>query len=840
MNEIKNFVDNLGLNPFWSIILICLCICVWKYDKVKEIIIDIWVLLAKCFGCCERRATQGRLETICSKGLSSISQETPELELPSLKIKWVAKDDNKIELNDKEAIVFLKFNTDNTQNIINATSAYVRKTVLPISKTYMPSQIREAIDYTVIKKCLLEIPQYRLAANAFISDNQELIRDNQVAIDKVGNIDDAGLMSRILFREYFEWGNRIAGRNIEEKYQQEASDFLEFLYEITSRGYEDNTRLQHISEHIKVGVLLVAKLETFLEQGELPYVRRIKEGFAKGIRTFYLLARNEKVEIVEEVYGKLIQTGDYNLLNGPKVYKDSQGRENICYCIEVDKNGDMAKTYTRIKDAIKNNDILEAVIDAVHINTISCVINNVKIIIPRENITDVPDLKLHHYFQAGMSIEFVPEKINERGNIIGSLLQTNSNPQKLINSQFSVGNEVIAIVEKTDDNCLFLRVKDSEMQGIAFRKDITYSHYIFLHKQFYIGSEHKFKIIDIDYISNRLHLQLADLSDPWNNLRYTKGQELTCKVYQKQERCIVTEVEEGVKAILPITETAWFESDFIPMRQFKLNEIFSCRIKSINKDERLVVLTMKSIKSPYLIYYEKLNEQNYILDAQIIASNVKGIICLAEDRYRIFIPQSETHINQTYYSYKLKQKIKVYIKEVNKDGRSFIGSLKPFIEHPMQWFYDNYKPGMCLSYLEINTINETSVLFNIKKGKTPYCYGLLPIKEITNLCRINSLKQIFNGTISFPLIVTDIDMEQCLVKLSLKQLLENNKDRIGTIDYNKQYNAYIIGKHDNDSVIILENVWIEGVLIDSPQCHIGDRISVRALSLREIPEFIED
>ena len=75
----------------------------------------------------------------------------------------------------------------------------------------------------------------------FIKNNHEVIKQSQTEIDKIGNIDDAGLMSRILFREYFEWGNRIVGRNIDEKYQKEASGFLDFLYNITSRGYDDNT-----------------------------------------------------------------------------------------------------------------------------------------------------------------------------------------------------------------------------------------------------------------------------------------------------------------------------------------------------------------------------------------------------------------------------------------------------------------------------------------------------------------------------------------------------------------------------------------------------------------------
>lgn len=104
-------------------------------------------------------------------------------------------------MKDKEAIVFLKFNIDKTQKIINATSAYVKKAVLPIPKTYMSPQVRDANDYTVIRKCLLEIPEYRLAANDFIKSNQDICVENQSIIDKVCNIDDAGLMSRILFRE---------------------------------------------------------------------------------------------------------------------------------------------------------------------------------------------------------------------------------------------------------------------------------------------------------------------------------------------------------------------------------------------------------------------------------------------------------------------------------------------------------------------------------------------------------------------------------------------------------------------------------------------------------------
>ncbi len=41
----------------------------------------------------------------------------------------------------------------------------------------------------------------------------------------------------------------------------------------------------------------------------------------------------------------------------------------------------------------------------------------------------------------------------------------------------------------------------------------------------------------------------------------------------------------------------------------------------------------------------------------------------------------------------------------------------------------------------------------------------------------------------------------------------------------------------NHTVLIIENVWIEGVLIESDNGNIGDRITVRAVSIREIPGF---
>lgn len=840
LKDIKNLVSFLGLNTYWAIIAVLLLVCLFNYDKLKIVITDLWCLLARTIGWGKRIATKRKLEDTCRKSFTSITQEVPELELPLLKINWVAKDEENIVINDGEAIVFLKFNPDNTQNIINITSAYVKETVLTVSKTYMPSQIREAIDYTVIKKCLNEIQTNRYALSHFIKNNHEVIKQSQTEIDKIGNIDDAGLMSRILFREYFEWGNRIAGRNIDEKYQKEASGFLDFLYNITSRGYDDNTQLQYISENIKVGVLLVAKIETFAEKGEQPYVRRIREGFAKGIRTFYLLARNEKLDIVHEVYCKLIQSGNYELLNGPKEYRDSLGRDNICYCVEINSNGDMAKTYSHINNAIEAKDVIEAVITSVHTNELLCLINTIEVRIPREKISDVKDLKLYQYFKSGNTIEFIPEEIDSKGVIIGSILETNSNPQKMVNNKFSVGSNIVAIVDNPEDDFVWFRVKDSDMRAIAFRKNLTYSHYVFLHHLFPIGTEHSFIIDDIDYISNKLYLKLSNLVDPWDNIEFKIGQEVVCKVMQKKDNCIITEIKDGVKAILPYTETSWFDSEINLAKRLKINDNFAARIKSINVGERIVILMTKSQESPYDMYYNILDQYDYKVEVKIIFSDSHGVYGLIEDKYRVFIPQSETHIGDNYHKYKVGKYDKVFIKSVSSDRRSFIGSYKPFIEHPMQWFSENYQPGIILSKLSPTSICDKCILFNIKCHNHKSVMGLLPISEVTNLCYLDSLEPLYKTGRTFPLVITEIDMNHCVVVLSLKNLLNKNKERIHKLDYTKNYNAYVVKSETHRCVIIIENIWIEGILTESRKFVGGEKIIVRPVSLRDIPEFIEE
>ena len=191
------------------IIMLLLAIIIW-YDNFKSILGDIQYYIGKSIGWCKRSSIKNKIESICDKTLKQISKEAPELNLPALSIDWV-KENEFVQLKEGEAIVKLKFNHDNTRNIINITTSYVQKAVLPTAIPFIAPTIKKAIDFAVVRKVLLNIPNNRFLISQFIAENVENIESIKEDVNKIELIDDSGLFTRLLLREYSIWGDKLCG-----------------------------------------------------------------------------------------------------------------------------------------------------------------------------------------------------------------------------------------------------------------------------------------------------------------------------------------------------------------------------------------------------------------------------------------------------------------------------------------------------------------------------------------------------------------------------------------------------------------------------------------------------
>lgn len=801
------------------------------YNNVRTFIKDISSFMAATFGWFKSTSTKLSIEMNGIKSIDNLNRIVPELGLPELSIEWVKTDEHgQVRLEPGKAIILLKYNKDNTQNIINTTAAYVHKTLLQNSKPFMDKGISTAIDFSIIREFLNNTSQKNYIVTQFVqscSDDIDLYGD---AFNKVIKVEDEGLLTRLLLREYAVWGNKLAGKIRNHDYEQESVQFLDFIFNIASREFDELTPLVYKKGSIKVAILLVAKYDTYAEKGIEPYVRRIREEFADGVNTFYLLARNDKINILNQVYGQIISSGNYNLLNGPEVYKDNVGRDNICYCIEVKSDADLAIAYDDIRICINDERVIEVTISMVFKDEIKCEYNGLSILIPRTEITDDQNLRLKSYYTTGMTVEVIPLRVIERGDVLSSMRNTRSNPKQLFDNRYEVGSTVTAIVEFADDDFINLKIKDSDQQCVAYRRDLTPSRFAFLHILFPVGKDFEFTIKDIDYVYNKLILRYTQIKNPWDNILFKQGDEVICEILNKKETCFETELGEGLYAILPNSELSWIESERDSKRvKIKRSSTINAYIKKIIPNEELIILTCKEPVSPYITYFNMLC-QNRVVTMEIISKNSYGIVGITEGKYKVFIPISETYIGNNGFKCKEGGHYQVKLMKVDERCSSFIGTFKPFITHPLLRFTQLFHEGQVLSRLQFVKATDNGAYFKISYDKNKSVEALLLNREVSGWCFINNLGMLFGNHYSCPMVLKEINLERNLVLLSIKELVLKNKDRLETIDYGNIYTGVVMGKDYNDYSVLLDNVWIEVRVESDLSLCVGAHVNVMKAS----------
>ena len=817
----------VGILSSLGSVVIVLIVVVKYYNNIKNFISDCASFCAATIGWFKTTSTKLSIETNGTKSINTLNRIVPELNLPELSIEWVKTDEHgKVLLEPGKAIVLLKYDKDNSQNIINTTSAYIQKTLLHNTKPFLDNGIRKAIDFVITRQFLYNTPQKNYIVTLYTDSCTDDIDVYEDAFSKTIKVDDEGLFTRVLLREYAIWGNKLIGKTRNKELVEESKAFLDYLFNIASREFDELTPLVFNQNTLKVAILLVAKYETYAEKGIEPYVRRIREGFANGINTFYLLARNDKIDILNRVYGEIISSGNYSLLNGPEVYKDNLGRDNMCYCIEVKSDADLAKSYARISECINDEKSLEVAIIRVYRDRLFCTFNGVNVVIERQEISDNLELRLKSYYCEGMTIEIIPLQVGDGGTVYGSVLKTKSNPRSLFDNKYEVGATVTAVVQNAEDDFITLLVKGTTQECIAYRRNLTVSRFSFLHKLFPVGSEYPFIITQINYLKNQLELKYVNKIDPWQEMLYKVGEEVAFCVYNIKDTCIETELSDGAFAIVPYSELSWFESEIEKKKDsIKRNSVLSGHIKRINFEQKLIILSCKEKISPYISFYDSLPKEKEIR-VKLESQNAYGLVGHFDEKFKVFIPTSETFIGINKFKYRINKEYTVTIKEVDKAGNSFIGTFKPYIEHPLQFVADNFSEGQVLSNLRLSKVTEKGTYFILKGRGRKTAEVLLQNSEMSGNCFFKDSGSLFRDSYSCPMKIKRIDLERSVVLMSIKELTDNNIDRIQSLKYGIEYRGRVLGKKFNNYYVLLDNIWVEIPVESKFSYNTGDSISV--------------
>ena len=772
----------------------------------------IWGWFVSLFGkisfWARKNSVKNTLEGACELALTDLRKAVPDMSIPKLLVEWVENDNVLSQVRNGEVIVPLSFSRDNTTNIVKATTAYVRDSFLPHAKPFLSYSFRNSIDLSVIKLILLQIPHNnKLAFSRFIEENRANLSAHQAVMNKIAQIDDAGLFTRMMVRELDSFGNHLLGRIPNEEFEKEGDDFLEFLYQIASREPEEFTRLSFNKPDIKVGVLLVAKKETYYNAGLKPYFKRIQQGFALGVETFYLLAREDKIEILDKVVNGLLETGNFEVVNRPLPYDDRKQREAKCYCIRINKEGAMGNAFASINDAMDSGNELDVVITQIHSEKISVNYQGVKGFIYKSNFSSQPISGPKDFFYIGQIIHARPIEINSDARVEFTLAETTSDPSARFFIDYSIGKTITGTVSYVEDTFVKFSIPDSLTTGVAFRSDMTYSRFAFLHQLFPVGSCVEMIVKELNAEDNSLVLRYAHLCDPWKDLKITSGDLVKVIVCKKDDNAIVGEIEEGVTAVLLNEDLAWIREDIMDARSsIKLNEELLCLVSFVDVDNRAVFVSLKQNSiNPYLVFLNNNREKDvYAILKEENSSGIYGTI----DKLDVFIPGAKTHRGNITYKYKIGKKCIVRIIGISERQDRLIGSFLPFIPYPLADFYDKHPLGETITVGKPLRGTDKYLEFKFTEGKKQYVLNL-KVKEVASDGYVENMQSLFDNLSSLSLVLKSIDLDYSRIELSLIDFTRNNKSRLTELEYGKEYQGIVLSKIDSGVIVLLIEYWLE-------------------------------
>ena len=236
---------------------------------------------------------------------------------------------------------------------------------------------------------------------------------------------------------------------------------------------------------------------------------------------------------------------------------------------------------------------------------------------------------------------------------------------------------------------------NNEYDVLVHQSEVSYSRVNDLQDVFSIGDKSDLKIISIDKEKLQIGASIKRLSpDPFEKIsNYELNKKYEAKVIKLMEFGIFVELELGLTCLLHSSQISWSKKNVNPKKTFKVGSMIPVIITEIDNEKRRISVSHKlTLDNPYKV----LNEKNPV------GSIIEGSVCASND-YALYVKlkgyeiESFLHCNNLSWTkdpetelknYKIGDKIKVKILEINEDQQKVRVGLREAGKDPFDYFKD--------------------------------------------------------------------------------------------------------------------------------------------------------
>lgn len=210
--------------------------------------------------------------------------------------------------------------------------------------------------------------------------------------------------------------------------------------------------------------------------------------------------------------------------------------------------------------------------------------------------------KIHHpskMFSVGENIEAMVLDIQpDRRRISLGVKQIVPNPWDMISEKYPVGTTIEGSIKNITDFGVFVGI-DEGIDGLVHISDISWTKRIKHPSEIYKkGETIQAIVLGIEKENERFSLGIKQLQpDPWESVaqRYNVGKEITGTVTNITDFGVFLELEEGIEGLIHVSEISK-EKIKSPVEKFKVDDVITAKVMSINSDERRIALSIKRLE----------------------------------------------------------------------------------------------------------------------------------------------------------------------------------------------------------------------------------------------------
>ena len=261
--------------------------------------------------------------------------------------------------------------------------------------------------------------------------------------------------------------------------------------------------------------------------------------------------------------------------------------------LEEAENERKAKFYERVHEG----DIVEGEVSSLTDFGVFVNIGEMDGLVHLTEITWKRSFKIKDMFKKGDKVTVKVIGIDrEKDRISLSMKQVAGDPWDTVDQRLHKGDVMTGTVTNLTDFGAFVEIEPG-IEGLVHVGDISWTRIKKPRDVLKKGQELEVVVLDVDMEKKRISLGCKQLNDPWNDIdkKYVAGQDITVKVVRLADFGAFVEVEEGVEALIHISQLSRKRVEK-PADVLQEGQEVTARVLEVNPEQRRMRLSLSALE----------------------------------------------------------------------------------------------------------------------------------------------------------------------------------------------------------------------------------------------------